>query len=231
MTIEINSLYHVSVVVSALLGILLLFSWWRDRTVPSLAWWGCAMLFVSAGFALVAARGTIHHVLSIVVANVLLLFGGGLIWTGARIFDGRRPHRLILAAGPVIWVIACLVPAFYGSIVARGLFISVVAGGYTLLAAYEFWTGRAEPLVTRWPATLLLTAHGLLFVLRVIPIAVVPIQEGLPGQSSRWYTILHYEIVLYLIALSFMFLAMAKERSTRRLVTPDLSRSPSPIRP
>jgi hypothetical protein len=34
------------------------------------------------------------------------------------------------------------------------------------LTAYEFWRGRDEPLVSRWPAIFILFAQGALFLLR-----------------------------------------------------------------
>ena len=217
--IEVNTLYHVSVTVSALLGILLLYNWRFSRGVPAVAWWGAGMFFIAVGLALVAARGAIHPVLSIAAANAVILIGAALLWTGIRIFDGRKPHLIGLFGGPAIWLAACLIPAFYGSINARTILGSAILGIYTLTAAYDLWQGRAVPLLTRWSAIGLLAFHGVLFFVRIVLVTFAPLDEGLlPGATSVWFMMLHYEVVLYEIALAFQLFAMAKERSGQRLV-------------
>jgi hypothetical protein len=218
MTIEINTLYHLAVSVSVLLGLLLLYGWAITRTVPALAWWGAGMALIGVGLALLAARMSIHHVLSIVIANATILMGPGLIWTGTCIFDNRKVFWPALVAGPAIWLVACLVPAFYGSINARALCSFTILGIYTLTGAYELWKGRALPLLTRWPAIVLLSFHGARFFVRIALVLMAPLQEGLPGQTSLWFVVLLYEVILYEIALSFSFFAMAKERTGQRLV-------------
>lgn len=218
MTIEINTLFHVSVTVSALLGILLLYHWRTIPGVPALGWWGAGFLLVSIGLGLLAARGAVHHVLSIAVANAVIFLGAAFFWTGARVFDGRRPYLAGLIVGSLVWSILCAIPTFYGSINARTLVASTTLGIYTLLAAYELWRGRAVPLLTRWVTIALLTFHGALFFVRDALVLLAPLDEGLPGASSVWFVVLHYEVILYEIALAFCFFAMAKERAGQRLV-------------
>ena len=43
---------------------------------------------------------------------------------------------------------------------------SGIVTAYTWATAYEFWRGRDEALVSRWPAIFMLFAHGALFLLR-----------------------------------------------------------------
>ena len=68
--------------------------------------------------------------------------------------------------GVVIWLLACRLPQFAASIELRALVGSCIVTTYTWLAAYEFWRGRDEALVSRWPAIFMLFAHGALFLLR-----------------------------------------------------------------
>jgi hypothetical protein len=227
MTIDINTLYHLSVTVSVLLGLLLLYGWWSNWTVRALAWWGAGMMLIGVGLGLLAARGNIHPVLSIVVANAAILFGAGSIWTGTRVFDNRKIFWPALIAGPTVWVIVCLVPAFYGSINARAICAFTILGIYTTTGAFELWKGRGLPLLTRWPAIVLLAFHGGLFFVRIALVVISPLQEGLPGRTSLWFVVLLYEVILYEIALSFSFFAMAKERTGQRLVVAQKAKSAS----
>ena len=218
MTLDVSTLYHLSVVISALLGVLLLVAWLLQRNAPALAWWAAGFIVVAIGLGKFAARGALHDLLSIVTANMVLFLGAGLFWTGARVFEGKRPSYALLAAGPVAWGILCAIPAFYGDINARVMAASAILGACTLATAWELWRGRTIPLISRWPAILLLVFHGGLFFVRIALTAVAPVDGALPGASGGWFLVLHYEVILYQIALAFCFFALAKERQGQTLV-------------
>ena len=84
---------------------------------------------------------------------------------------------------------------------------------YTWLTAYEFWRGRSEPLVSRWPAIFMLFAHGALFLLRTPLAAMLPWSPGNHMLGSVWLTVLSFEALLFTISIAFILLAMAKERT------------------
>ena len=219
MQLEIKTLYLVSISVGVLIGLLLLAAWLQQRAVKALAWWGGAMVLVGVGLALIGARGMIHHVHSIAIGNALIALVVAAIWTGARVLERRSVHWVGLFAGAVIWLAACLIPAFYASINARTILISAILGVYTLLTAYEFWQRRGAWLVSRQLAVALLVAHGALFLLRIPFTLVSPMQEALPGSFGGWYLFLVYETILYKIALGFALFAMAKDGAARRVQT------------
>jgi len=223
MGIDVHTLYNLSAAISALLGLLLIFSWRYGRSVPALGLWGAGMVLVGIGLALIASRGSIHNILSIVVANALITLGAAVAWSGTRIFDGKRIPRPLIVAGPLIWIAACAVPSFYASINARAILVFSIIAAYTLAAAFELWRGRALPLLTRWPAIVLLTIQGVILLTRIGLVVAVPLNEDLPGATSGWFRIALYEAILYEIALSFSFLAMAKERAGQRLVIAGVS--------
>jgi diguanylate cyclase (GGDEF)-like protein len=88
---------------------------------------------------------------------------------------------------------------------------------YIWATAYEFWRGRAEPLVSRWPAIFLLFAHGALYLLRTPLAAMLPwVPTGDLMFESVWLTVLSFEALLFTIAIAFILLAMAKERTEHR---------------
>src|SRR5207302_1669149 len=137
-------------------------------------------------------------------------------WTGARVFDSRKVLPLYLVAGPVLWVIVSHLPSFVGEIELRSLLASGIIATYTWLTAYEFWRGRGEPLVSRWPAIFMLFAHGALFLLRTPLAAVLPWSPAEPVFQSVWLTALSFEALLFTISIAFILLAMAKERTELR---------------
>ena len=99
---------------------------------------------------------------------------------------------------------------------ARALIASGIITAYTWLTAYEFWRGRSEPLVSRWPAIFMLFAHGALFLLRTPLVAVLPWSPTNQVFGSVWLTVLSFEALLFTISIAFILLAMAKERTELR---------------
>ena len=210
MELEIETLFHVSVTVSALVGLLLLIAWQESRDHRALGWWGGSFLLIAIGLLLLGLRGGIHHVPSIAISNGLIAIGSAMLWGGARVYEGRKAPLIAGVAGAVIWWIACLIPSFYGDINARTILISLILGVYNLLAAYELSGNRGKVDQTwRWLATALLGIHGLLFFARIIFVLSSPLEEGLPGATSDWYLVLHYEVILYVVALGYVFLALS----------------------
>ncbi len=96
------------------------------------------------------------------------------------------------------------------------LLSSGIITAYTWATAYEFWRGRSEPLVSRWPAIFMLFAHGALFLLRTPLSQVLPWSPTNQVFESVWLTVLSFEALLFTIAIAFILLAMAKERTELR---------------
>jgi len=93
---------------------------------------------------------------------------------------------------------------------------SGIVTAYTWATAYEFWRGRDEALVSRWPAIFMLFAHGALFLLRTPIGAAVHVAPGNKIVMSGWLELLSLEGLLFTISIAFILLAMAKERTEYR---------------
>ena len=126
------------------------------------------------------------------------------------------PQPLYLVGGAIFWLLACRTPFFADSMDAKVLLSSGIITAYTWATAYEFWRGRAEPLVSRWPAIFMLFAHGALFLLRTPLSQVLPWSPTTQVFDSVWLTVLSFEALLFTIAIAFILLAMAKERTELR---------------
>ncbi len=216
MNLDVNTLFLVTIYVEAILGLLLLFAWVQNLQIRAVAWWGSAHLLRAGSIALFGMYGSVSDLISIDLANALLLLSFGVTWTGARVFDGRPVLPAYLLAGPVAWLIVAHLPSFAGDLELRFLLASGIVTTYTWLAAYEFWRGRSEPLVSRWPAIFMLFAHGALFLLRTPLFAILPWSSTSDVMGSVWLTVLSFEALLFTISIAFILLAMAKERTEYR---------------
>jgi diguanylate cyclase (GGDEF)-like protein len=217
MNLDVNTLFLVTIYVEAILGLLLLFAWAQNTSITAVAWWGFAHLLRAASVVLFGMYGSVSDLISIDLANAILFTAFAVTWTGARVFDHRKVKPFLLFGGALLWLVASRVPGIADSWDVRVLLSSGIITSYTWATAYEFWRGRSEPLVSRWPAIFMLFAHGSLYLLRTPLGAMLPWSPS-PGDmfESVWLTVLSFEALLFTIAIAFILLAMAKERTEYR---------------
>ena len=196
------------------LGFLLLFAWYQNREIRALGWWAVGHFVMCAGCALLGLRGFLPDVVSIDIANAMILIAAGIGWGGARLFDDRTVPMSGVLAGAIMWLLACQLPVLDESINARIMLSSVIIAVYTIGTGCEVWRGRnVEPLMSRWPLSATLFVHGFVYALRIWLVFAFPLAPGTSFFAAAWFSIIGLESLLYLIVSSFMILAMAKERS------------------
>ena len=216
MSLDVNTLFLVTIYVEAILGLLLLFVWFQNTAIRAVAWWGSAHLLRAGSITLFGMYGVLPNYLTIDLANAILLTSFAVTWTGARLFDGREVQWVYLFFGAVLWCVLTQIPAVAQWPDLRALVSAGIIAVYTWLAATEFWRGRAEPLVSRLPAVFMLFAHGALFLLRTPLGALLPWSPTNQVFGSVWLTVLSSEALLFTISIAFILLAMAKERTEHR---------------
>jgi diguanylate cyclase (GGDEF)-like protein len=217
MTLDVHTLFLVTVYVEAILGLLLLFVWAQNMALRAVCWWGFAHLIRLVSIGLFGMYGEVPDIVSIDLANALLFTAFAATWTGARVFDGRPVEPVYLVTGAVLWLLICRLPILADNVDARALIASSIITAYTWLTAYEFWRGRSEALVSRWPAVFMFFAHGALYILRTPLVAMLPSAAANDSLfASVWMTVLSTESLLLTISSAFILLAMAKERTELR---------------
>jgi hypothetical protein len=212
---DISALFSVSVYVEAMLGLLLLYTWVQRPEITAVAWWGGAHLLCAFSIALFGMFGTLPDVVTVDLANAILLISFGVTWTGARLFGGRQPS-LSLLAGAAIWLIASLMPEVAESVALQALLSAMIIAAYMWLAAGELWRINDGQLVSRLPAFFMLFAQGAMFLMRTPLGVLMPHISGTERLfGSVWLTVLSSEALLFTIAIAFIFMAMAKERAAQ----------------
>ncbi|SFL92400.1 GGDEF domain-containing protein [Methylobacterium pseudosasicola] len=215
MHLDPATLLIVSSVTTLLVGTLFLLSWRQAPSSRALAIWGAAHIVGAFGSTGLALRGQIPDLLSIGVANAVVLAAYGLIWSGVRSFEGRPARAGLALAGALIWCALCFVPAFYDSIEARIIYASAAATLYCGDAAAEFWRGRRERLASRGAAATMLGLHAFFYLVRIPSTLLAPPQPGLNPLTSPWVAILCFVTLMFSIASAFTFMALVKERAER----------------
>jgi diguanylate cyclase (GGDEF)-like protein len=216
MDLDVKTLFLVTMHVEIMLALLLFFAWAQSFNKRALAWWGSAHLLRSASIMLFGLHGSVPNAVSIDLANAALFASFALTWSGARVFDRRSPEPAMALVGVAVWILICRLPPFSTMFELHSLVGAGIVAAYTWLAAYEFWRGRDEALVSRWPAIFLLFAHGALFLLRT-PLGAGPHTPADAALAqSGWLQLLSLEALLFTISIAFILLAMAKERTEYR---------------
>jgi diguanylate cyclase (GGDEF)-like protein len=211
--IDLPTLCTVAVFITAIAGLLLLFSWLQNRRESSLALWGLGYLLGALAPAFLALRGFMPLAWSMIGAGTSITCAYAVVWAGTRIFEGRVPRPALVIAGGLLWLVACQFEAFRASEHARILLLTLIITVYTLSTAYELFNARDRELSSRWPTIMLLLAHAGFIVARIplMPQLVFPLPAGGPHQGPLLVIIL--EAIFFVFCLAFLRVNMSKERA------------------
>lgn len=214
--IDLPTLCLVTGFVIVIGGLLLLFSWTQNRHEGALALWGLGYLIGAAGALLMAIGRVNPEGWAMCGAYALICCAYGVLWSGARSFEGRRVRVFWVLAGAAIWLGACQIGAFYQSAPARIVLSSAVLGAYTLLSAGEVWRAQDKELMSRWPTMAILILHAG-FLLGRIPFAASLPAALIDGTSHRAIVYaMALEALFAIFCLAFLRVNMAKERAELR---------------
>src|SRR5215813_6394273 len=159
MTFDLLTIVTIAAFASMLAGGLLLASWLQSTSIRALGLWAISFAGNAIGFALFVTRGNIPDSWWLLLTGAILAAAHGIMWTGARSFEGRSTPIPLMLAATLIWLVACQFPAFRNSPGAWGPLMSAIIVAYSVLSAVEFWRGRDEALMWRWLIIALLLGH------------------------------------------------------------------------
>lgn len=211
MQLDMPTISAVSVSVTAVLGFVLVFSWWRTPASSLTGWWGLAQLVMSAGIvvAVVAIRWDDTNVHA--VGQSLMILSSALMWLAVRDFEGRRLNPFWLIAWPAAFLLAQAL-GYLGSFDLRLILACTLIAMLSFTAAAELSRNVSEPLASRWPTVVLLIATGAGYLIWLPLALTMPIGEVSQVFASRWFPAVILVATLGRIALAFAVLALVKER-------------------
>lgn len=211
MHLDMQTVSTVSVAVTVVLGVVLVFTWASERDGPLVGWWGLALLIQAAGVAISAAASpvTAQTLLPLGAASVIL--GCGIKWKAAREFAHRQARLLWVVLGPAAFLLAVR-SGYLQSFDDRLAAICTILAVYDFAAAREFASCNGERLPSSWPAAGLLVVTGLGYLSWLPLNLVMPISESQWVDASTWFPAVVLITLLLRVALAFIVMSMAKER-------------------
>lgn len=213
MHLDVPTLTLVDIYVLLLLGVLVFCAWRSGQRDSTLGCTCLMLLFGTVSTVLGSLRGLGMDVVPIVLGNIALQLALAMNWTAMRTFAGRRPYLPGIVAGALLWGGLCLVPAFYSSLTARLLLASALTVIYTALAMFELWRSRLQISVSLRPAIGLMMFHVAFYLLRMV------VDRGQPfgdPEAVSFFAFVIFETLLYAIGISFVTLAMVRERAEQQ---------------
>src|SRR5690242_5282956 len=97
MILDMPTISLVSFAATTILGLVLCFLWWQERSNALIGWWGVAQLVMASGIAFAAAASFSINPPLLAFGQALMLLSAAIMWMAAREFEGRKLNRLWVA--------------------------------------------------------------------------------------------------------------------------------------
>lgn len=215
MLLDPFTLLVVSAFTLAVAAALLLAAWLHQRQVDALVVWAGAFGLGAVATALILSRGHIPAFWSITFANTALACGYGLLWSGARLFDGRRAMPIVALFGAGLWLVTYPLPEVHADAAYRAVLMAMIGTFYTMAAAFELWRDRNDNLRYRWPVICLLILHAAAVLLR-IPLAGADLTSI---EITELASFVMFETVLLSMCCAYLLPGMVNERAASKHMT------------
>jgi|GEM_PF-928176 len=135
---DIRTLFIVLVFAYALQSVVLYFQYSLNKNFKGIIWWVWGFIFFTLGTSLFSMREVIpDKLVSIILPNLLIIFGWTLLHIGAvRFLDKKENRRIIIAALSLFVLAFCLFTYLYDDFTVRS---AVTSAGF---AFFAWWTAR-----------------------------------------------------------------------------------------
>jgi len=215
MRLDIPTLMIAAAFVAACSAGLLFYAWHQYRETSAAMWWSAGNASLAASIVLMAAGSATGLPPLFAAGLIMLLLSGGLIWNGARVFDGHRTLAPVIVAGPVLWIAAnALWPGFAQSPQSLALHV-LVSLAYYGGAGFSIMRARNEGLQARAPLAALLWLHAATLQM-VIPASLDGSHGFQPPVLFSSFSAIHFETIIFVTGTALFLVAMMKERSELR---------------
>lgn len=212
MLLDTSTLYLVATLVAAMLGFMLLY-FGRQEKIAALNWWGCAYLLGAGSIAAWTLASAMLGDLAAMALNAIGFVACGMVWNAARVFHGKKPTRIGLLLGAVVWIAAILLlPAELSAL--RLTIGAAIVAAYAALTASELWSERRKPMQKRWPTLIVPMLHGSVLLLPIL-LGDIFHANDTPFSSSVWALVFAVELVLYAVGTVFVIFMLVSERTVR----------------
>lgn len=218
--LDIPTLLFTVAAASCCICISLILTWSSVRSETCLLSWGAAFGLAILTMILVALRGRLPHVLSVTVADAILLASFGSLWLGYRHFTGFAGHldRWMACAGALIWMLIAATTSLFDDMNARSAVLSGIEFVYFLFIIVDLVRHYPdEPLPSVALTTVVIGTHAamqLYWVASSIVAPIAPTTVVLPNSMNMGLRFTGSSV--FVVFLGLLQLVLIGQRSQRR---------------
>lgn len=184
MELDVQTIFLTAAVIGLLIAGMQMLAYARLEA-PALAYWAMSNFALGTGCAILALRDQLPAAPSTLLANGLTFVGLGLLSTGVRVFDGRRPRLDTVFAGAAAGVGALAFSySFDNHLAVRVTIVSLVIAFWALAAGAALARSpRGAPILSRLVSAALLMAFAVLHFCRAgaVQFGLLPADAALSG--------------------------------------------------
>lgn len=218
--LDIPTLFFILSAASCCICISLLLTWWSSRHEFCLLSWAAAFGLAILTMILVALRDRVPHVLSVTIADAVLLVSFGSLWLGYRQFTGRthRRDRWVAGAGMFVWFAIASASSILDDMNARAAILSGIELLYFFLIVADLVRHYSEePLPSLGLTTVLVGAHAAMQIYWVASSIMAPIDPDIVVLPNSLAMGLRFtESSIFVVFLGLLQLVLMGQRSERR---------------
>jgi diguanylate cyclase (GGDEF)-like protein len=211
MQLDMITMSAVDITVTTVLGFVLVFTWLRERGVRLVGWWGLITLLQAVGVVLASYAALRDDGRVLTLGLALMVLSESLKWTASREFASRPASPAWALVGPASFLLVAY-SGYVDSLLARFLVFCALTALCNFGAAFELSRDDGKPLISHWPAVVLLGLTGVACIAWVPLSLERPFHEASEAFFSNWFSGINLVMVLVRVALAFVVLAMAKQR-------------------
>jgi len=212
--LHVPTLMAVVLTVNLTLSAFCMTCWYGRRDRQIYLWVCMAGAISSFGCLLIMLRGNAPEWVTIWFAQSLILTGGGLLWAGVCIFEGRKPPLGWIMAGATGWTLFRLMSPFYAEESNRMICASLLQAIYFFFIARELARGyRNEPSRGRIIACVLAASHVVACAGRCSLIFNAAGANWPREQASTWIGFFIIESIVNIVGMVLALTTMERDRA------------------
>jgi GGDEF domain-containing protein len=214
MQLHVQTLLIVSLIVNLTLSCFCITCWYGRKDRQIYVWLTLSGIASMLGGFFLMMHGSAPDWVSIWLAQSLIVIASGLLWTGIRVFEGRRPLVIWVLAGAAVWSLMCAVPQLYGDLLSRIVCVSVLISCYFGVLTLDLIRGyRLEPSRSRIIACALTGAHTLACLPRIGVVFYAVDGNWHTEQASNWVGVFVIESIVAIVGIVLTLSTMERERA------------------
>jgi diguanylate cyclase (GGDEF)-like protein/PAS domain S-box-containing protein len=214
MNIDIRTLFIVLVMTDFLQAIAIFLQYLLNKTYRGIGWWVLGFASVAIGFALLLLRDFITiDLISIILANALLVLGVIFIYIGSMRFFDKKENRKIVVPVFAVFILSFFYYTYVNNdITIRSFIISVTLAVVSFLTAWSLLVNKTRSITASVNfVSAVLLAHSCFFVFRAVVLLTVS-----PVDSIFSPTLIQTALFLFQltqgILLTFGLIIMVNQR-------------------